>query len=375
MDVRAKFPIFETKAYINSCSQGALSDEVANAYRRYLADWDEKGAPWELWVEHAERARTEFAGLIGADPDEVAVTTSASAAVSSLASAFDFTEGRDKIVTTDFEFPTVGQIWHAQERRGARVVHVPAAGNEIPPEHFESAVDDQTELVSTTHVCYRNGSKIDVATVADIAHRRGAKVLVDSYQALGSMPIDVKALDVDFLVGGTVKYLLGSAGLAFMYVRRELVESLVPTTMGWFSQADIFAMDVHHNTPSPTARRFELGTPPIPNIYAGVAGIRLIREIGLDRIESHVQHLTAIIEERALEHGFTLASPSDPSKHGALVTLRSNDVGTLVKRLDADGVIVSSRDDNLRISTHVYNDVSDLDRLFESLGRNRDLLV
>lgn len=375
MEIRDRFPIFETKAYLNSCSQGALSDDVADAYRRYLADWDEKGSPWELWVEHAEAARVEFAGLIGAEPDEVAVTTSASAGVSSLASALDFGEGRDRVVVTDFEFPTVAQIWHAQERRGAKVVHVPAAGNEIPLENFEDAIDENTQLVSITHVCFRNGSRLDVPAIVEIAHRNGAKVLLDSYQALGSTPIDAKELDVDFLVGGTVKYLLASAGLAFLYVREELISSLVPTALGWFSQADIFAMDIHANTPSPTARRFEMGTPPVPNIYAGVAGLRLIREVGLERIASQVSELTEMIKEEATRRGFRVATPLDPGKHGPMVALESTDAGELVRRLHADDVIVSSRNDNLRISPHVYNDASDVERLFDSLDGNRDLLA
>ncbi len=375
MDIRSRFPIFEDKAYINSCSQGALSTDVADAYHRYLADWDEKGAPWELWVAHAEEARAEFAGLIGVDPDEVAVTTSASAGVSSLASSFDFDGDRNKVVVTDFEFPTVAQIWHAQERRGAEVVHVPAVGAEIPLERFEEAIDDRTELVSITHVCFRNGSKLDVESIVEIARRHGAKVLLDSYQALGSMPVDARRLGVDFLVGGTLKYLLASAGLAFMYVRKDLIDSLVPTTLGWFSQADIFAMDIHANTPASSARRFEMGTPPVPNIYAGLAGMKLIRSIGLGDIAAHIAGLAAEIKERATERGFQVVTPLDPARHGALITLRSTDVHTLVKHLDAEGVVVSSRDDNLRISPHIYNNLSDIDRLFEALDEHRDLMA
>ena len=374
MRVRDRFPIFESKAYINSCSQGALSEEVTEAYHRYLRDWDEKGAPWELWVEHAETARSEFADLIGADPDEIAVTTSASAAVSSLVSALDFDRGRTKVVVGDYNFPTVAQIWHAQERRGAKIHHVPAVGAQIPNENFEEVVDEETQVVSATHICFRNGAKADVPAIVDIAHRNGARVLLDSYQALGSMDIDVKDLGVDFLVGGTLKYLLGSAGLAFLYVRRDLIESLVPTAMGWFSQDDIFAMDIYANTPSPTARRFEMGTPPIPSIYAGVAGMRLIKEIGLDHIEARIAELTADLKQRAAERGFVVTTPLDPTRHGALITLESNNVHELVARLAARDVVVSSRGNNLRISVHAYNDSSDLDRLFTALDENAELL-
>ncbi|MFQ5614335.1 MAG: aminotransferase class V-fold PLP-dependent enzyme [Anaerolineae bacterium] len=375
LSIRERFPIFQSKTYLNSCSQGALSVDVRQAYDAYLRDWDEKGSPWELWVERQETARQAFAGLVNAGAEEVAVCTSVSAAVSALASALDYGGERNRIVVSDFEFPTVAQIWHAQERRGAKVTHVPAAGNVIPLERFEDAIDERTLLVSLTHVCFRNGSRLDVPAIAELAHRRGALVLVDSYQALGTFPIDVKALNVDFLVGGTLKYLLASAGLAYLYVRKELLPHLQPTTMGWFSQDNIFAMDIYANVPSSTARRFESGTPPVPNIYAGVAGIKLIRSVGLERVEAHLRQITGAIKEGAMRRGFNLVTPVDPERHGALITLRSHKVDLLVKRLEADGVITSSRDDNLRISPHVYNNLQDVDRLMDCLTRHKELLV
>ncbi|MGH3092790.1 MAG: aminotransferase class V-fold PLP-dependent enzyme, partial [Gaiellaceae bacterium] len=234
--IRSRFPILERLVYVNSCSQGALSDAVQAAYAAYLRDWDEQGAPWEYWVERAEAARASFADLVNADPDEVAVTTSLSAGVSALFSGLRFEGERQAIVVSDFEFPTVGQIAHAQELRGRRVVHVPEAEDAtIPLEHFDEAIDETTALVAVTHVCYRNGSRVDVEGVVELAHERGALVLLDSYQAAGAIPIDVRALDVDFLAAGTVKYLLGSAGLAFLYCRRDLVERIRPTSTGWFA--------------------------------------------------------------------------------------------------------------------------------------------
>src|SRR6185503_10463712 len=168
MKFRQRFPIFEKKTYFNSCSQGALSTDVQAAYQAYLRDWDEKGSPWELWVEKSEAARGAFAGLINADPNEVADCTSVSAGVSAIASALDFDGERNRVVVSDFEFPTVAQIWHAQTRRGARVVHVPAAGNAIPLERFEEAIDERTKIVSITQVCFRNGSRLDIPAIVEI---------------------------------------------------------------------------------------------------------------------------------------------------------------------------------------------------------------
>jgi selenocysteine lyase/cysteine desulfurase len=374
--IRGRFPIFKRKVYVNSCSQGALSDSVRAAYQRYLDDWDERGAPWEYWVELMEAAREEFAGLIGADGDEVAVTTSVSAGVSALASAFRFDQGRDTIVVSNFEFPTIGQIWHAQELRGARVVHVPAEPDgTIPLERFEAAVDQRTALVAVTAVCFRNGSRIDVEGVTRLAHQRGARVLLDAYQAVGALPIDVRAMEVDFLAAGVLKYLLGSAGLAFLYCRAEHVKELMPTATGWFADADIFQMDIHDYSPSPTARRFEAGTPPVPNIYAGIAGIRLMREIGVAATAEHVRGLNDLLLEGLDELGARVVTPRDPARRGPLIAVESSDVHALVEALAADEIVTSSRDANLRISPHCYNSTEDIRALLDSLARHRDLLV
>jgi selenocysteine lyase/cysteine desulfurase len=371
---RARFPIFERQVYVNSCSQGALSDAVRDAYETYLRDWDEEGAPWEYWVGRTEAARASFADLIGAEPDEVAVTTSESPGVSALASAIDWRE-RPKVVISDFEFPTIGQIWHAQKPRGAQVVHVPAQGPEIPLEAFDAAIDERTALVSVTAVCYRNGARLDVEEITRLAHERGARVVLDAYQAIGTYPIDVKELDVDFLGAGVLKYLLGSAGLGFFYCRRDLVESIWPTQTGWFADEDIFRMDIHDYSPSKTARRFESGTPPIPSIYAGIAGMELMKEIGIEETRLHVLGLHERLFDGVDELGGTVVTPRDPDRHGALVCVRSTDVHELVGRLAADRIVVSSRDDNLRISPHCYNTVQDIDAVLASLGRNRDLLA
>ncbi|MDQ4074867.1 MAG: aminotransferase class V-fold PLP-dependent enzyme, partial [Chloroflexota bacterium] len=313
--------------------------------------------------------------LINALPDEVAVMTSVSAGVSAVASSLDYGGKRNKIVVSDFEFPTVAQIWHAQERRGARVEHVPVAGNTIPYEAFERAVDEETLLLSITHVSFRTGAKQDVAALTHLAHRRGAMVLLDSYQALGTMPIDVRQLDVDFLVGGALKYLLASAGLAFLYVRGDLLPQLHPTSMGWFSQEDIFAMDIYRNQPASTARRFESGTPPIPNIYAGEAGLALIQRVGAEAIECQIRELTDHLISGAMRQGFNVVTPLKPSRRGALVTIKSNDIHTLVHRLAERSIVASSRDDNLRISPHFYNNHDDIEQVLEGLRANRELLA
>jgi len=365
--IRHRFPIFERLVYVNSCSQGALSDAVRDSYAAYLRDWEEQGAPWEYWVEREEAARAAFAGLVNADQDEIAVTTSLSAGVSALASGLRYAR-RSKIVTTELEFPTVGQIWHAQESRGARVVHVPL-------DQFERAIDDDTAVVSITHVSYRTGEMIDVREVVRLAHERGALVLLDAYQSAGSVPLDVKELGVDFLAAGTVKYLLGSAGLAFFYCRREILEKAWPTATGWFADKDIFAMDIHDYSPAQTARRFQAGTPPIPSIYAGIAGIELIESIGIEETREHVLNLNAHLIAGVDELGGTVVTPKKRKRHGALICVKSTDVDELVAALGRWGIVTSERDGNVRISPHAYNSLEDIDLVLEALAANRELLA
>ena len=375
--IRGEFPIFEHTTYLNSCSQGALSNRVRAAYEEYLDGWDESGAEWEHWVERAETARAAFARLLGAGADELGVTTSVTQGVSGIVSALPFERGgRTRIVISEYEFPTVGQIAHAQELRGAEVVHVtPEADGSIPPEKFAAAVDERTALVCCTTISYRTGHRHDVAEIARIAHDAGALCLADSYQAVGAIDLDVAALGADFVTGGTVKYLLASSGLGFLYVRRGLLPGLLPTQTGWFADEDIFRMDISDYSPAADARRFDAGTPPVPNIYGGLAGMSIVEEAGPAAIEEHVAGLATRLIDGLEELGATVATPRDPARRGPLVCVGSTDVDALVAALAAEKVVCSERDSNLRISLHLYNVEDDVDRLLDALRTNRQLLA
>ncbi len=374
--IRDRFPILERAIYTNSCSQGALSNDVRAAYQQYLTDWDDKGAPWELWVEQAEGARARFARLLNATPDEVAVTTSVSAGVSSLLSGLRHAEGRNKIVISDFEFPTIGQITHAQELRGSKVDHVAAATDTtIPLERLAEAIDDETGLVAITLASFRHGSKTDVKEVIRLAHEVGALVLVDSFQGVGAIPIDVRDLNADFVTGGVLKYLLGSSGLAFLYCRADLLPQITPTVTGWFADEDIFKMDIYDYSPSATARKFESGTPPIPNIYAGNAGMDLMHEIGIAATEQHVGRLTLQLVEGLDRIGAKMVTPRDPTKRGPMVAVATTDAQAMVAALKEDGILTSARDGNIRLSFHCYNSEEDIESVVAGLERHSDLLV
>ena len=374
--IRDEFPIFEHTLYANSCSQGALSRRVRAAAEEWLEGWDSNGAEWEFWVERNEAARAAFAALLHADPDDVAVTTSVSQGVSALVSALDLRGERNRIVISEYEFPTVGQIAHAQELRGAEVVHVrPEPDGRIPLERFAEAIDERTALVCCTTISFRSGHRHDVSAIADIAHANGALLLADSYQAIGAVELDVRTLGADVVTGGTVKYLLGSAGLGFMWLRGSLLPSLLPTQTGWFADEDIFAMSIADYSPHATARRFDSGTPPVPSLYPGVAGMELVAEAGVPAIEAYVRGLVDQLLAGLDKLGARVATSRGEGEYGPLVCVVSTDPNALVAALAAERIVTSTRDMNLRISLHLYNVEEDVDRILSALARNRRLLV
>ena len=369
--LRKEFPVLERKTYLNSGSYGALANDVKRAFEAYLEERLLTGANWDAWAGKNEAVRALTATLLHAAPDEIAVTASVSAGLSSLASAVDFSGPRNTVVISDFEFPTNAQIWHAQEPRGARVLHVRSAPDGyIPLENFAAAIDEETQLVAITHVCYRNGAKLDIPGIVRLAHAKGAKVLLDCYQSVGSLDIDVKALDVDFAAGGMLKYLLGTAGIGFLYARESFIESLVPTNSGWFAQADIAAMDISANRPAPNARRFEAGTPAVVNCYAAEAGLKFLLAVGTPAIEKRNYALTRRCMQRLEEIGWPSITPTQNERRGATVAVPSRDCGGLSAELMKRDIVTSPRDGNVRASFHFYNDEDDVESFVAAM---RDL--
>ena len=374
--LRKEFPVLQRKTYLNSGSYCALANEVRAAFDAYMEDRLLVGANWDVWVTKNESVRNLTATLLHASPDEIAVTASVSAGLNALASALKFTGPRNKVVVSDFEFPTNAQIWHAQEPRGAKVVHVPrAADGYIPTEMFEKAIDEQTLLVAITHVCFRNGAKLDIPGIVRLARAKGAMVLLDCYQSVGSLDIDVKALDVDFAAGGMLKYLLGTAGIGFLYARESCVRSLVPTNSGWFAQADISAMDITANRPAPNARRFEAGTPPVVNCYAAEAGLKLLLKVGTPAIEKRNFALTRHCMERLEEIGWPSITPVEDARRGATVAVPSSDAARVQAELLKHDIVTSYRDANVRASFHFYNNEDDVESFIASMQELRGSLA
>ena len=370
--VRSRFPLFKNKIYLNSCSQGALSDAVEASILAHIRSWHEHGSPWDCWMEEYESARTAFAHFIGAAPDEVAIVPSASVGINSVASALDF-GNRPKVVMGEFEFPTMGQIWLAQSRRGAEVQFLAAENGRIPADAYSRTVDDKTLIVPLTHVCFSNGFRSEVPSIVQCAHERGALVMLDGYQDSGTRPLDVKALDVDFYVSGALKYLLCPSGIAFLYVRPELIPALNPTVTGWFAQQNPFAFDVKHFDPSSTARRFEAGSPPLPHVHTVQAALKLLGSVGYEKIARHISGLTKAFTEGAHALKIKIKTPADSV--GPLVVLQMKDSDAAVKKLATRNIVASNRMDGLRVSFHLYNTLEDVRAVLDVLNENLYLAV
>jgi len=376
-EFRTRFPIFKRRVYVNSCSQGALSTDVDEAIRAYLDSWHESGSPWETWVEEVERLRARFAASIGAGADEVAVMPSASAGINAVASALRFDGRRSHVVIGDFEFPTMAQIWLAQESRGASIRRAHASSvspDSLPIEAYDAVIDERTLIVPATHVCFRNGHRTDIAALVRLTHDRGAYVLLDDYQRTGAGPIDVHALGVDFMVTGCLKYLLAAAGIGFLYVRRDLIEQFEPTVTGWFGRVNPFAFRIDALDWPPGANRFESGTPPVPNAYAALAGLELLDRLGYDVVGRQVDDLAGRFAAVARDRGLVVRTAAAPERRGPLVVIQSVDGPALVSKLAGRGIIASCRGNGLRVAFHAYNSAADVDAVLDALAAESALL-
>ncbi|MET8468125.1 aminotransferase class V-fold PLP-dependent enzyme [Streptomyces sp. NPDC006422] len=367
---RDRFPSLKDTVHLASCSQGAASEHMLAALQEFQWSMRSHGAPWAAWMERVDAARAAFAAHIGATADEIAVVSCASEGAYQVASTLDWSR-RPGLVTTDMEFPSVAHVWLAQERRGARVRHVPDEDGVVPARAYADAVDASTNLVSIPLVSYRNGVRLPVAETVGAARAAGARVFVDAYQGLGVLPVDVRQLDCDYLVCGALKYLLGVPGIAFLYVRGGVRDEVAPQLTGWFGRVDPFGFDPRTLDFPDTARRFETGTPSIPSAYAAAAGLRTLAEVDAKDVEAHVRELTAYAHARLAERGEILASPADPELRGPQVAIADPAPDATAAALAERRIVTSPRGTLLRVSFHYYNTLADIDALVTALAEIR----
>lgn len=371
---REQFPTLSAGIHLLSHSLGPVPRAARESMLDYLSQW-QRHVGEDAWSANWWELSTEVGGLlenlIGAVPGTVAVQPNASVAMSTVASCFDFPiDHKRKIVTTSIDFPSMGYVWDAQRRLGANVVVVPSDDDiSVPTERILDAIDADTALVALSHVSYRSSARADVGAIVQRAREVDALVLVDAYQSVGAIQIDVQEWGVDFLIGGTIKWLCGGPACGYLYVRPALIEQLEPKLTGWVAHAIPFDFEhgpIRYDT---TIRRFSQGTPNIPGLYSCLPGLEIINEIGMVAIENESRRRTQRMVEYAAEKGWRLHSPLDVDQRGGSVMIEVDDPGIRVTELAARRVFVDSRPGvGIRMSPHFFNTDNEVEEALHILS-------
>jgi kynureninase len=370
-DYRSEFPVLERTAYLISASLGPIGTRARSRLDAYLDAWAAKGAPDLVWFQDIFPAMGElkgtFARMVGCDPDELAITTNVSVALSTVATCLDLSGSRNRIVLSELDFPTDGHVWLAQP--DAEIVWLPSEdGLTIPLQTYADAIDERTALVMVNRVLYRSSAIMDAKAVCTMAREAGALTFVDDYHGAGIVPLDLHDLGCDLYSAGVLKWLCGGPGLAFLYARRDLLPSLEPRITGWFATADPFSFDTQHLVYHPTARRLEHGTPPAPVVFLAQGGLDVITEVGVERIRARQGELTDHVIAGADEMGLPVRTPRERRARGGVVNVGVGPrAGEICHALLARGVCTDFRGDGLRVSPHFFNTEDDIDRMFAEL--------
>jgi kynureninase len=364
-DYRGRFPILAETTYLINHSLGAMPAAAEERVLEYAHVWKTRGIrAWgEGWWEMALTVGDQIGRLIGAPPGTVSMHQNVTIAEAVVLSCFRFDRPRRRIVYEEGNFPSVRYLYQAQaERCGADILV--AADDEGVVE----AIDDRTLLVPVTHVLYKTGEIQDVEAIVERAHEHGALVVLDAYQSVGTVPLDVTALGVDFAVGGSVKWLCGGPGAGWLYVRPDLASVLEPGLTGWQAHARPFDFEPEQDY-AEGAARFLTGTPNVPALYAATAGYDVIEEVGIDRIRERSVEQTTLLIELLEEAGFPVGSPSDPARRGGTVVVRPPEAERVDAELAARGILCDHRPDvGLRLGPHFFNTNDELRHTVEQIA-------
>ncbi|MFC1555982.1 aminotransferase class V-fold PLP-dependent enzyme [candidate division KSB1 bacterium] len=361
-EYRKEFPILHNKNYLNSCSLGALSLRHREYTNEFLDLWDSMGASawYEKWMGTIADVRDMFARVIGADPDEVALGHSVSTMLSTLSSSLSFEE-RSKVVMTDLDFPTANYQWLAKERIGVKSnIVISPDSIHLRLNDLLSAIDEETAVVSTSHVFFGSGFIQDIAAINAHAESKGALTIIDAYQSVGQVPVNVKTMNIDILMTGGLKWLLGGPGITYLYIRKDLISGLEPTAGGWFGVKEQFGFDQTQFEYHDNAQRFEAGTPAAAAIFAAKAGLEIVLEAGLENIQKTTKDLTEELVHELHKAGFTLRTADNREQRSAIVMIQHPEPAPVVAELANRGIIVDHRKDNIRVSPYFYNTSEDI---------------
>jgi len=364
--VRAEFPLLEKCTYLNSNSTGAFPRGMEAVFQRYsqtLQSWRDEA--WEGWWADWLGYMDAVARFIGGPAGSVVTDTNLTTLLGRLATCFDFQGERRRVVTTDLEFPTTPFLWKGFARYGAEAVVVPSEHGRMDEERLCAAIDERTLLVNLSHASFATGALVDLAPVLKRAREVGALVIVDAYQSVGAVPLDVEALGVDFLLGGAHKWMCGSTESAFLYVRPALLPTLRPAATGWIAGENPLNFEPARDW-APTARRLASGTPAVLPSQLSRVGLELLAKVGMPTIRAHSLRCTARVMERADEAGLTVVTPRQDERRGGVLALRFPGDAEVTRRLVASGFICSYRG-ALRVAPHFYNTLEEVDRFMEAL--------
>ncbi len=374
---RGRFPILASTTYLVNHSLGAMPEAARAKLMAFADQWATRGVrAWgEGWWSAPVAIGNLVAKLLNAPENTVAMHQNVSVIQSVVASALDFSGRRNKVVYEDQNFPTNMYVWEGLRRFGARIVSVPSEGHEVPLERMLEAIDEETLIVPLSHVCFKTSFLQDARAICARAREVGALVLLDTYQSLGTVPVDVQELGVDMVCGGSVKWLCGGPGAAYLYVRPDLIERLEPRVTGWAAHAAPFAFETGPQRYARGIERFLHGSPAVAALMQASAGYELVAEVGPRAIRAHSVRLTEGLRADLLERGFQVNSPPDPARRGGTLTvgLAPDENGpAFVKALEARGVLVDHRPEaGLRVSPHFYTRADELREFAAHLGELR----
>jgi len=371
---RSEFPILESTTYMISHSLGAMPRRVYDKLRSYADIWATRGIrAWaEGWWDKPVTTGNLVASLIGADPGQVVMHQNVSVGVSLLLSSFQYRAPKNQILYFDVDFPTVIYILEAQRRRGADPVAVKGEGLEVPMDRMLDSINERTFLISLSYVFFRNSEKVDIAAIVKKAHEMGALVLLDVYQATGTVPVNVKELDVDFLVGGSVKWLCGGPGAGYLYVKPSLYEEIEPAVTGWMAHEHPFAFETGPIKYAENSMRFLHGSPQIPALYAAEAGYEVINEIGVSKIRQKSLLQTERIFQLCEKYGYATHTPREPERRGGTIVVDIPNGDAVLKEMTAQNVLADYRPDaGIRISPHFYTLDTEIEHTFEVIEQIR----
>ncbi|MER5730568.1 aminotransferase class V-fold PLP-dependent enzyme [Streptomyces sp. NPDC002138] len=371
---RRGFPMLERTVHLASCSLGARSTAVDASLERMQEAIAAHGAPWDRFEQEIHAARENFASLIGADPEQIAILPNASVGAYQAVSTLPLEAPRTEIVTTVEEFPSVAHVWLAQQPRGARVVFTgDRDGGRIETADYTAVLGPGTALVSVPMSTYQYAERPPVAEIVEAGRAAGALTFVDAYQAVGVMPVDVAEIGCDFLVAGTMKYLAGLPGLAFLYARGGPATDRDPQLTGWFGRVEPMAFDPLRLDFPAVARRFETGTPAVPAVYAANAALGLFDGVDWDDVRRHVGALIERAARTLTAQGERVRRAERPELQGAHLGLYDTDPRALAGWLAARGIAVSPRGPVVRLSFHYYNSAADVEALCQAVRAFRAL--